>query len=53
MRSYMTCVEYNETGNVVEMEKEQAGSVERVRLDAGGQRREVGRTRWPSKIGPI
>jgi serine/threonine-protein kinase RsbW len=30
MRSYMTRVEYNETGNVVEMEKERAGSCERV-----------------------
>lgn len=30
MRCYMTRVEYNEAGNVVEMEKERAGSVERV-----------------------
>jgi serine/threonine-protein kinase RsbW len=30
MRSYMTRVEYNETGNVVEMEKQRAGSVEPV-----------------------
>jgi serine/threonine-protein kinase RsbW len=31
MRCYMTRVEYNEAGNVVEMEKQRAGSVERVR----------------------
>ena len=30
MRCYMTRVEYNEAGNVVEMEKERAGSVEPV-----------------------
>ena len=30
MRCYMTRVEYNEAGNVVEMEKERAGSFERV-----------------------
>jgi serine/threonine-protein kinase RsbW len=30
MRSYMTRVEYNDVGNVVEMEKERAGSAEPV-----------------------